>query len=207
MWDAARTATYAKVGGALAASVRALEPAKAAVRALSDTVRPGYWFTTEPMASLFGVSERESALQSSKTVMKPYWIKTEHVSWLDVQYLGHKADEVGKVVIGPPIGKEEPISGLEAQWIGKDSPVRQEGLDRLNHAHGGDQGRVPRDAEVGEDLRGQREVAVGPAASTPRIGHLGPEGRVLVGGERELPHQLGECSRAGAGGSAPILAH
>jgi hypothetical protein len=154
-WEAAKTATYAKVGDTLAATARALEPAKAAVLALSDVVKPGFWFTEEQMASIFGVSDRESSLLSALTkrlgisvvlrsraseaikfledgvaVMKPYWIKTKNVSWLDTQALGYPDSQIGKVVIRPPVSLEQVENNMLKHGFERDSVQWQEGLAR-----------------------------------------------------------------------------
>jgi probable HAF family extracellular repeat protein len=160
-WNTLKTATYAKVGDGLAATVRALEPAKAAFLALSKVVKPGYWFTEEQMASLFGVSERESSLLSAFTkrlginvvlrsrasqaikyleeglaVMKPYWIKTKNVNQLDVDFLGYTGgtgadSELGKVVFRPPLSQEAVEAKLRAKGVDPSDPEWSEVLSRL----------------------------------------------------------------------------
>lgn len=155
-WDALKTATYAKVETTLNATVKALEPARAAVYALGKVVRPGYWFTKEQMASIFGVSSRESSLLSALTerlgisvvlrsrasesikfieeglaVMKPYWIKTKNVSQLDADFLGYHASEIGKVVIRPPAPLRTVEANMRNAGLDPADPEWEEVLSRL----------------------------------------------------------------------------
>jgi hypothetical protein len=155
-WNSLKAATFAKVDSALAATVRALEPAKAAFLALSKVVKPGYWFTEDQMASLFGVSDTESSLLSAFTkrlginvvlrsrasqaikyleeglaVVKPYWIKTKNVNELDVQFLGYDEGELGRVVFRPPVSASTAESRMTAQGLAKTDPEWSEVLSRL----------------------------------------------------------------------------
>jgi hypothetical protein len=155
-WEALQTATYSKVGNALAKTVRLLEPVKAAVLALSKVVKPGYWFTEEQMASIFGVSERESSLLSGFTkrlgisvvlrsrasqaikyleeglaVVKPYWIKTKNVNELDIKFLGYTDSELGRVVFRKPISSATAEARMRAAGVEPSDVEWKEVLNRL----------------------------------------------------------------------------
>ena len=154
-WDTLKTATYTKVTDALNLTLKAFEPIRAAVLALGKVVKPGYWFTEDQMASLFGVSDRESGLISALTkrlgisvvlrsraseaikfiedgvaVMKPYWIKTKNVSSVDVQALGYPESQVGKVVIRPPVSIAQCEANMLKAGYTRGSVQWQEGLAR-----------------------------------------------------------------------------
>jgi hypothetical protein len=160
-WNTLKTATYAKVDGVLASTVKALEPAKAAFLALSDVVKPGYWFTEDQMASLFGVSNTESSLLSALTkrlgisvvlrsraseaikyleeglaVMKPYWIKSKNVNELDVAFLGYKGgtgpeSELGRVVFRKMPSQATVEARMRAKGLDPADPEWSQVLSRL----------------------------------------------------------------------------